>query len=105
MNKYTFLKKKIDNLNNVSYLSRKDTYKLSIYNKLYACLEKTIFKNNSNNDVLYPLLIIYPLILDCDCEHPIIHDRMIEKLNIIMDGDADISKLSAGGGTRRKYKY
>jgi len=105
MNEYTFLKKKIDDLDNVSYLSLKDIYKLSIYNKLYTCLEKTLFENNSNNDVLYPLLIIYQLILDCDYEHPIIHNNIIQKLNIIMDGDADISKLSAGGGICRKYKY
>ena len=108
MEQYTCLKNEINYLNRqnkVSYLSQKDKYKLSVCEKLLSCLEETINKYKSDNNIMYPLHIIFPLIIGYDSNNPFIHDTMIEKLNIIMDGDADISKLSAGGGTRRKYKY
>ena len=83
-------------LKNIDNLSQKDKYKLEVCKKLLSCL-KIILHNDLNYDIFYPLQILFPFILQYDNDEPFIYQKLIQKLNIIMLGDANISNKSAGG--------
>jgi len=83
-------------LKNIDNLSQKDKYKLEVYKKFLSCLKITLH-DNLNYDIFYPLQILFPFILHYDNDEPFIYRKLIQKLNIIMLGDANISNKSAGG--------
>ena len=83
-------------LKNIDNLSQKDKYKLEVCKKLLSCL-KIILHNDLNYDIFYPLQILFPFILHYDNDEPFIYRKLIQKLNIIMIGDANISNKSSGG--------
>ena len=83
-------------LNNQNKLSQKDKYKLEVFKKLLSCL-KINLHNDLNYVIFYPLQILFPFILQYDNDEPFIYQKLIQKLNIIMLGDANISNKSAGG--------
>ena len=69
---------------------------LEVCKKLLSCLKITLH-NDLNYDIFYPLQILFPFILHYDNDEPFIYRKLIQKLNIIMLGDANISNKSAGG--------
>ena len=83
-------------LHNKNILSQKDKYKLEVCKKLLSCLKITLH-DDLNYDIFYPLQILFPFILHYDNDEPFIYRKLIQKLNIIMLGDANISNKSAGG--------
>ena len=88
-------------LNNQIKLSQKEKYKLEVCKKLLSCLKITLH-NDLNYDIFYPLQILFPFILHYDNDEPFIYRKLIQKLNIIMLGDANISNKSAGASIKKK---
>ena len=90
-------------LHNQMNLSQKEKYKLEVCKKILSCLKITLH-NDLNYDIFYPLQILFPFILQYDNDEPFIYRKLIQKLNIIMLGDANISNKSAGGSIKKKLR-